>query len=231
MAFSGKNLFFRIVPPSFVKMIRGKGGTIPSPFEEGILRNQAIFIHVPKAAGSSIIIQLYGKSMYGHRRIGEFYADDPEKAAAFFKFSFVRNPWDRMLSAFSYLHQENGSTVYDRDFSRKFLKPHADFNAFMLALEDLDYRAAVMKYIHFRPQARWICLPGEKTHAMDFLGRFETMEQDLAIVRERLGREAKPLAQVRPSKHLPYRDAYTDKTRRLIEEIYAEDIALLNYAF
>jgi hypothetical protein len=231
MVFSNQNVLYRFVPPSLVKLIQSGRGVGSSPFEDGILRNKAIFIHVPKAAGSSIKTELYGKPMYGHRRICQFYADDPEKAAAFFKFAFVRNPWDRMLSAFSYLHQENGSTARDRDFARRHLKHHADFGAFMLALEDCDYRAEVMKYIHFRPQAVWICMPGEKTHAMDFLGRFETMEEDLSIVRERLGRETKPLTQVRPSKHVHYRDAYSDKARRLVEEIYADDIALLGYAF
>lgn len=86
-----------------------------------------------------------------------------------------------------------------------------------------------MGYDHFRPQADWICLPGEQAHAMDFLGRFERFEADMAALRERLGRPPRAAAKVRPSRHGDWQAAYTPRMRDIASRLYARDIALLGY--
>jgi hypothetical protein len=46
----------------------------------------------------------------GPRRIVEYMTYDPQKTRDVFKFFFVRNPWDRLLSACSYLKQGEGAS-------------------------------------------------------------------------------------------------------------------------
>jgi hypothetical protein len=53
-----------------------------------------------------------------------------------------------------------------------------------------------MSYDHFRPQSYWTCLPGAPGHAMDFVGRFEAMEDGMAEIRARLN--LPPAAAARP---------------------------------
>lgn len=229
-----KDLLYLHAPPSVTRRILPLAERLriaASPFQEKVLETQTIFIHVPKAAGSSVKSEIYGAPLYGHRRIAEFYGFDPAHAAAFFKFAFVRNPWDRLLSAYAYLLQGQGTTARDRRFVESHLKPAGDFVRFVTALEDRRYRRAVMSYDHFSPQTQWVCLPGQRAHAMDFLGRFECMEADMAEVRFRLGFPTVSLERLRPSDHRDYREAYTRRTREIVGEVYAADVTLFGYGF
>lgn len=218
------------VPPSIMRHVMP---AIPSasPFIPAILETRTIFVHVPKAAGTSVKTEFYGRPGGGHRRIIEFAAHDPGRTDAFFKFSFVRNPWDRLLSAHAYLTDGRKATGRDRRFAREVLALHPGFEAFVLALEDPGFRCQVMTYDHFRTQAYWICMPGARDHAMDFLGRFERFDEDMETLRHRLGRVSRLDVRARPSDHPPYRDAYSVRMRDIAGDIYARDAALFGYAF
>ncbi|MBL3594272.1 sulfotransferase family 2 domain-containing protein [Rhodovulum sulfidophilum] len=201
------------------------------PWQPQVLDCRAIFIHVPKTAGSTIKAELYGKPMEGHRRISEFQDFDPKRTAETFKFCFVRNPWDRALSAFSYLKQGKGVSRVDREFTAVHLDEIDNFAAFLAALERPAYRREVMRFIHFRPQIWWTRLPGAAGHSMDFVGRFERVEADMQIVRDRLGLPEQPLGNARSSSHGRYTEAYNSAERDLIAELYAEDVRIFGYAF
>jgi hypothetical protein len=202
-----------------------------SPFLPPILERRAIFIHVPKAAGSSLKEEIYGERVGGHRRIAEFRAYDPGRTADFYKFTFVRNPWDRLLSAYSYLQQGVDSTARDRAFASRYLSQFRDFEAFVIGLGDRRTREPILHYDHFRPQSYWMCLPGQRDHALDFVGRFESMERDLAAVRHHLGLPARPLGKSRSSRHQDYMAAYSPAMIDIVAGIYSDDIDLLGYGF
>ncbi|MBL3568923.1 sulfotransferase family 2 domain-containing protein [Rhodovulum visakhapatnamense] len=202
-----------------------------TPYIPEILETRLIFVHVPKAAGTSVKTEFYGGPGAGHRRIIEFAAHDPGRMRDFFKFSFVRNPWDRLLSAHAYLTDGSKATGRDRRFAREVMALHPGFEAFVLALEDPGFRRRVMAYDHFRTQAYWLCMPGARDHAMDFLGRFERFDEDMEALRDRLGRPSRPAVRILSSDHPPYRDAYSARMRDIAGDIYARDVALFGYAF
>ncbi len=228
---SFKDEIYQIAPSWVLHPFLVRLAPASSPFLPQFLEKRLIFIHVPKAAGSSLKTSFYGKRGGGHRRIAEFMAYDPQKTQAFFKCAFVRNPWDRLLSAYSYLRQGNGTNRRDKTFTETYLDPHPSFEDFVLSLQVRSYRKAVMAYDHFRPQTYWLCLPGQKDHAMDFIGRFERMQTDLETLTERLNLPGGALEVGRTSQHRPYRQEYTEKTRRIVAEHYADDIALFGYEF
>lgn len=65
---------------------------------------------------------------------------------------------------------------------------------------------------------------------VDFIGRFETLEEDFNKVCNRLSIERR-LPHKNPSKHASYRDYYNERTCRLVKDAFAQDIALLGYEF
>lgn len=73
-----------------------------TPFVEANRRHRAIFIHIPKTAGTSIERALCnGKRK--HAPLSRYAAYDAARTAACCKFACVRNPRDRFLSAYSHL--------------------------------------------------------------------------------------------------------------------------------
>ena len=77
--------------------LRGRGVYAGWPNE-----NQAIFIHLPKTAGTSISKAL-GLVTSRHVPAEDYYVSNPNKFSRFFKFAFVRNPHVRLLSSHTFL--------------------------------------------------------------------------------------------------------------------------------
>ena len=63
-----------------------------------------IFIHIPKCAGVSVSKALFGNLAGGHSRVVDYQlVFNSNEYSNYFKFTFVRNPWDRLVSAFFFL--------------------------------------------------------------------------------------------------------------------------------
>jgi len=103
------------------------------------------FIHIPKVAGSSLF-ELVGGAIpvnyCGHVRA----VDVPF-------FCFVRNPYDRLVSAYAYLIKGGGNVEPDLSYQR-ILQNYADFTDFVLHIEQdklLD------EIIHIKPMSYFTC--------------------------------------------------------------------------
>jgi hypothetical protein len=128
---------------------------------------------------------------------------------SYFKFAFDRNPWDRQVSWYLYKTKA------------KHTRP--DFERFMASRR----RAYVDNY-----QLYTI----EGALAVDFLGRYETLEADLNAALERAGVGARvtvPRTNVTPDKDQSrdYRSYYSPETRARVAEWYRPEIALLGYGY
>jgi hypothetical protein len=65
-----------------------------------VAARRTLFIHIPRTAGTSITRALYGNNLFMHHSASYFKAIDQEIFRSSFKFSVVRNPWDRLVSAY-----------------------------------------------------------------------------------------------------------------------------------
>jgi hypothetical protein len=201
-----------------------------TPFVEANHRHRAIFIHIPKTAGTSIHGAL-GNPERKHAPLSRYAAYDPERTAAYFKFAFVRNPWDRFLSAYSYLRGYEGNPASEEGaWSLRHIAPHGDFEGFVRALQKPLVRLAVMSHTLFLPQHLWLDVPGRPDLRVDYLGRFETIHADFVAIAARL-RIGLELDRLRPSARPPHGDAYGEAARAIIGRLYARDIALFGYTF
>ena len=141
---------------------------------------ECIFVHVPKTAGLSICDGLFGQPAVGHMPL-HYYEKvlGKERYQRYFKFAFVRNPWDRVYSAYTYLMR--GGVSKDDQVWKEALGRYSDFNDFVARWLDTDN---IELQLHFMPQSRFI-----KNSCgvidLDFLGRFEMLVEDYGYIAQK----------------------------------------------
>jgi hypothetical protein len=212
---------------AFLKRLRQEvfppGRTLRTCDELGCL-----FIHVPKCAGMSVAKSLFGNMGPCHITAAEYQLlYTPSEIASLFKFTFVRNPWDRLASAFFFL-KGGGMNEYDAAFAAEHLTPYADFEHFVMEwINDRNIRL----YDHFRPQMHFLAVNGRTMH-LDFMGRFEQLADDFAEVSLRLGRKIQLTWTNRTRDRVAdYASLYTPKMIDRVAAVYAQDVRALRYSF
>jgi hypothetical protein len=183
-----------------------------------------VFYHVPKAAGTSVaaaMLHVPGSEKFGgtkhltpaqyRSRLGWF---DRLRLTRYWTFCFVRNPWDRFGSLHRYL--------LSIELGRANGCP-SDVNDLALLLED---RAEWVMNLHsIRPQVAY-------ADHVDFVGRYETIEQDFASVCQRLGLDSISLKHKNSSGgRVNYTSCFTPRTIDIIAGTYRDDIDRFGYAF
>ncbi|WP_165873504.1 sulfotransferase family 2 domain-containing protein [Parasulfuritortus cantonensis] len=134
--------------------------------------------------------------------------------SGYFKFAFVRNPWDWAVSAYFW-------TYRNRPPERR-----PDFATYLARLEADTAEAARMRrwYFGLTLDGRPVC---------DMVGRFENLAEDLDAVRRRIG-FAEPLClphAKRSSGRGHYRDHYSTQGRAAVARLFADAIADYGYRF
>lgn len=198
-----------------------------------------LFVHVQKTGGSTIDNGLTA-ALGDVRRIAAAQRHAPltrllelePDLASYWIVGFVRNPWSRLLSWYRMMERfrigaDSGNERHVQhlarnEFIRGVLEASPDFEAFILhALE-------AFPRLH-TPQSDYLFT---STRRADFVGRQESLEQDLRAVYARLDLPWVELESVNIDPGRPdYREHYTDAMRRKVSELYARDIAGFAYDF
>lgn len=210
-----------------------------------------IFLHNPKAAGTSVRLALlakydtrsnffwgpvYAESLgrrldKAHMALQDLRVVYPGEYALlneYFVFAFVRNPYERYVSSFAeYLkHYRKNIKFVDLE-QREILDMIADFSNSEISERRVKYN---YQYRHFMPQ-NIIIYCGDKSK-VDFVGRMESIEQSLLNISKLLGleivvkirevnKQARKLGQLHHD--LPV------KVRDLVKKIYEKDFMYFNY--
>ncbi len=194
-----------------------------------LIRHHCLFVHIPKCAGVAVTKSLFGERTSDHATILDYMLAFSEREFEdLFKFTFVRNPWDRLVSAYLFLKQ-GGVHESDRLWSEKHLSSFDDFEHFVTGWLK---KKNVEKSLHFRPQVRFLCRPRCLHPLVDFVGYFENLPNDFAAVAERLGIERRLETVNRTAnKGDDYRQYYSGTTEKIVREVYRDDIQAFGYDF
>lgn len=228
--------------------------------------HKCIFVHIPKNAGQSIehvflnlldlkwktrapLLLRYndtrelGPPWLAHLRAYEYVRHKyltQELFDEYFKFAFVRNPWDRLISIYKYL-----------GFNNRY-----EFKSFLMNV----FKSRIWQegYWFVGPQSDFLCSEDGKI-LMDFIGKFENLQNDFYHVCQKIGLPPTEVPHVNKStspnlsqsfsqkqfvkyvmyqikgKHIPkfmrYQDYYDNESRELVAELYKKDIELFGYKF
>ena len=154
----------------------------------------------------------------------------------YFKFTFVRNPWDRLVSCY---FQKIVTVPKLPGFKRADLNPPGEKVRFYPGMPFAEFVEAVHATPdeeanpHFRSQHLTVCDPQGQVMA-DFVGRFENLREDFATVSRRIGTPELELPHRLKSKSResrPYTDFYDGQLRDLVHDRYREDIEIFRFSY
>lgn len=194
-----------------------------------------IFVHIQKTGGSSIAATI-GQKVYSphkHRFASELKLIHGAAVwDAAYKFAFVRNPWDRLVSWWAMIEQFRPQHEQGRDLNNFFKYVHSNartFEEFIVNCPD-DIEDDNGKKCILRNQIDYT-VDENGASMVDFIGKFENLHVDFNHVLKTVGREPRPLPHHNKTPHRPYQEYYSPRTRAIIEEAYAKDIATFGYRF
>lgn len=159
------------------------------PYRRYMTKNKCIFVHIPKAAGTSVLQALSGKNVHiqrDHCNLREFRSANRELYNEYFKFAFVRHPLDRIYSSYRYL-MGGGNKMGNIALSKYLTKNHNTFNSFINDYLDVE---KILTQVLFKPQFSFFCNELLEPQ-LDFLGKYENINNDFEVVRKKLGLQQK----------------------------------------
>nr|WP_163503651.1 sulfotransferase family 2 domain-containing protein [Halomonas socia] len=191
-------------------------------------RNNCIYIHVPKAAGTSLNKAIYGRTL-GHYTATEIQVQFPKLFSKAFVFSFVRNPWDRVLSAYRFAKVGKTDSMGMYRPEQYQIPEFESFERFLfewLAKQNLDKIDFV-----FQPQSRFVV--GKHGGLLtDYMGKVERLEADIKYVESVLGKRINVGRENITSEKIDYRSAYVnDDMVELVRSLYRKDVDKFDYTF
>lgn len=174
-----------------------------------------LLIEIPKCASYAI------KGFASFKRVprSKFHDVAPECLT----FAIVRNPYDRIVSNFAMFTQSRKGHIPKQPEGKT---DQERFESFLQITREI-------KNHHWAPMVHY--LPRDARGVVDLglinvVCRLETLEHDFAPISRILGQQ-KPLPVSNSSNRKPYAHYYTDRTRKIVEEIYGEDIERFRYRF
>lgn len=196
-----------------------------------------VFVHIFKTAGTSVkrairrfampawqeranfFRKRLGLAQYGprihpdHMTASHLIEEMGEQAfGRLFSFAFVRNPWDWEFSHYRHIVRQRRHHLHDE------VRRMAGFGEYVRWRCDN----------RFQLQQSFIMHRGEPV--VDFVGRFENLQNDFARVCRTVGVRCR-LPRLNRGRAAEYRQAYDERTAQLIHQTYLADIELFDYRF
>jgi len=201
--------------------------------------SKCLYITNHKAANTTISSTLEN---LGFTNRGQHELEDLNN---FFVFSFVRNPFSRIVSR--YLH-----LTYFLKEQKKIAKNRGlvlgswaerNFNDFFKVMK-LDESADNFSFTNFTKFAmethdnHWMVqfellkkYSNINVENFNFIGRFENLQEDFNTVCDKIGIPRQKLPRENATEHKHYTEYYDDETREIVANKYAKDIEYFGYEF
>lgn len=188
-------------------------------------KRKFIFIDITKTAGTSIRKAFAGKTgiprHHSIRNLAEGFSFtstlSEDQIKNYFKFTIVRNPYDRIVSLFLWLRRQKSQIITKKIKFKEFVKNVS------------NGKYTEHNGIRYIPMIDWI-INDSGDVCVDFIGRFENLDKDFPIICEKIGVDIPDLEHCfRSRKRSEYWKYYDNETKSIVEELYKKDFDFFNY--
>jgi len=154
-------------------------------------KHKFIFVHIPKTGGTSIECAFNTSKRHlrnKHHTLSKYEELNNPRYDKYFKFTFVRNPWDMTVSMYEYMWHKDGRWL------EQWRRGHK--NLFKLSFREWithrSFRWPTIRTTDVNARRRgrdgdfssWFI---SKKYTIDFVGRFENLQEDFNIVCDKIG--------------------------------------------
>ncbi len=209
--------------------------------------HKGIFIHIPKTGGTSVEKLLGCKNrreeIFGRdenlwlplqhasaSQLIEYNLVSQADFENYFKFAFVRNPFDLVVSEWKWRIKKQIFSPFSRyrwvNISLKQFIKYYISNKF----ENFQNNLGLVIKLHLTPQYNFIH-DRDGNNLIDFVARFENFDEDLKYISKKLGLNITNIPHIYKTKRKHYSHYYDEETIELVKKIYAIDLEYFNYSF
>ena len=132
----------------------------------------------------------------------------------YFKFAFVRNPYDWLVSYYYYVQE----SAYHPEYKK---------------IKGIGFEDFIPWYINQSPHTMSSFLVDEKGNTIvDYIGKLETLNNDIINISDKLNIPVKKISKrnvTHKRKDKNYNEYYTPKTLKLVNDYFKKDFELLGY--
>lgn len=201
----------------------------------------SIFIWIPKCAGTTI-----ARTVKKHKVLIEttnnpkFSLPSTDKAYDnYFKFCFVRNPWDRTVSnwkMFSTWRKPHGAKNLSFPQFISFLHEEVELKQIKAIdwgknAKNINHRYAMRNHSASFLNPFYQAFDENQNVLVDFIGRFESLQEDFNKICEIINIPLVKLPHHNSTKRKHYSEYYNKETREMVRQRYARDIEYFGYEF
>ena len=210
-------------------------------------KRRFLFVHVQKTGGSTVSELLKqtvsdARSLHPRHMCLREAIERERIPEGSFRFAFVRNPWDRLVSWYTMIDRARRKRLsWDEDsVQRDRFQQNPLYRSVLLhapTFEDFvknctqTHMVQGVPYSFALDQLSYVTDEGGKMLA-DFVGRFEHFEEDLTHVFDRLGLSVPDIPHKnrgRPRRH--YSEFYTPELEEIVHQRFKRDIEAFGYVF
>ncbi len=205
-----------------------------------------LFVHIQKTGGTTVTRLLEeavpdATNLYPRHMLARHAIEREGIPEDYFKFAFVRNPWDRLASWYAMIDRARKRVSWDEPSVRR-----RRFQLNPLYREVYEHGPTFEDFVKKCTQTRMMngvpysfafnqldyLTDEDETLLVNFVGRFENFSQDVKLLFEHLGLPAPEVPHKnRGRRKRHYSRLYTPETKKIVEQRFKRDIEYFDYEF